>query len=148
MAGKKSGREGGKAVMGETNYSRRDFLRLSRNTAVGIGVVGVLPGILWLDDAVAAIPASEGYLLVDTKKCQGCVSCMLACSLVHEGVENLSLARIQVIQNSFESWPDDVTIEQCRQCVEPACVQACPVEALVANAKHGQVRISLLVILL
>jgi len=29
-------------------------------------------------------PLSEGYLIVDSKKCAGCIACMLACSLVHE----------------------------------------------------------------
>jgi protein NrfC len=65
---------------------------------------------------------------------------MLACSLVHEGVENLSLARIQVLQDPFEKWPDDVTIEQCRQCVDPACVEECPAEALTVNTSLGNVR--------
>ena len=65
---------------------------------------------------------------------------MLACSLVHEGVMNLSFSRIQVIQNSFASFPDDVTIEQCRQCVEPACVEVCPADALKANVRYGNVR--------
>lgn len=87
------------------------------------------------------IPAADGYLLVDIKKCQGCASCMLACSLIHEGVESLSLSRIQVMQNSFESFPDDLTIEQCRQCVDPACVKACPAGALGADARHGNVRL-------
>jgi len=123
-----------------SGFSRRDFLNLSKNVVIGAGVVGATPGLIWLDNAIAAIPASEGYLLVDTKKCQGCTSCMLACSLVHEGVENLTLSRIQVIQNAFESFPDDVTIEQCRQCVDPVCVEACPVDALKANAKYGNVR--------
>ena len=88
----------------------------------------------------AGIPPSQGYLLVDTRKCQGCMSCMLACTLVHEGVENPSLSRIQIIQNPFESFPDDVTIEQCRQCVEPACVEACSANALTVNADYGNVR--------
>ena len=61
-------------------------------------------------------------------------------SLVHEGVENLSLARIQVIQDSFQKWPHDLTIEQCRQCLEPYCVEACPLGALKANPKYGNVR--------
>ena len=86
------------------------------------------------------IPAADGYLLVDIEKCQGCVSCMLACSLIHEGVESLSLSRIQIMQNSFASFPDDLTIEQCRQCVDPACVEICPVGALTADASHGNVR--------
>lgn len=87
------------------------------------------------------IPPADGYLLVDINKCQGCASCMLACSLIHEGVESLSLSRIQIMQNSFASFPDDLTIEQCRQCVEPACVDICPTGALEANADHGNVRI-------
>jgi protein NrfC len=65
---------------------------------------------------------------------------MLACSLVHEGVESLSLSRIQVLQNSFVSFPDDLAIEQCRQCVDPACVKACPSGALGADARYGNVR--------
>jgi protein NrfC len=92
-------------------------LKFTGTVALG---AGVYPNLIWLDDAIAAIPASEGYLLVDTKKCQGCLSCMLACSLVHEGTENLSLARIQILQNSFAKFPDDLTMAQCRQCVEPA----------------------------
>jgi protein NrfC len=88
----------------------------------------------------AGIPPSDGYLLVDIKKCQGCASCMLACSLVHEGVESLSLSRIQIIQNSFKDFPEDITIEQCRQCVDPECVKACPAEALTADPKFGNVR--------
>ncbi|HEX9948736.1 MAG TPA: 4Fe-4S dicluster domain-containing protein [Thermodesulfobacteriota bacterium] len=121
--------------------TRRNFLKLSGAAAVGMWVGKALPDLIWIDEAVAAIPASEGYLLVDTKKCQGCMSCMLACSLVHEGVENLALARIQVIQNPFERWPLDLTIEQCRQCVDPACVAACPAHALESNPRYGNVRI-------
>jgi protein NrfC len=89
---------------------------------------------------VDEIPPADGYLLVDKKKCQGCASCMLACSLVHEGAESLSLSRIQVMQTSFESFPDDLTIKQCRQCVDPACVKACPTGALEADAEYGYVR--------
>ncbi|MEW6443014.1 MAG: 4Fe-4S dicluster domain-containing protein [bacterium] len=88
-----------------------------------------------------AFPPSAGYLLVDVKKCQGCLSCMLACSLAHEGKENLSLARIQVVQDPFGSFPSDLTLEACRQCVDPACVEACPTGALHADREHGNVRV-------
>jgi protein NrfC len=133
-------RENKKVKDVKSGISRRNFLKVSKDLVVGIGAGGALTHIIWVNKGLAAIPVSEGYLLVDIKKCQGCVSCMLACSLVHEGVENLSLSRIQVMQNSFEKWPDDVTIEQCRQCVEPACVEACPEGALTADPKHGNVR--------
>ena len=86
------------------------------------------------------IPPADGYLLVDVEKCQGCATCMLACSLVHEGVQSLSLSRIQVLQDSFAAFPGDLTVEQCRQCVDPACVTACPTGALQADARYGNVR--------
>jgi protein NrfC len=86
------------------------------------------------------IPPADGYLLVDIEKCQGCLSCMLACSLIHEGVESLSLSRIQIIQDSFGAFPDDLTIEPCRQCVDPACVKECPTGALKADDRYGYVR--------
>ena len=120
-------------------YSRRKFLKFSGMIAAGLGIGGVT-NLIWTRDGRAAIRVSEGYLLVDPKKCQGCLSCMLACSLVHEGVESLSSARIQVMQNSFAKWPDDLMIDQCRQCEEPLCVQACPVDALEVNPEFGFVR--------
>lgn len=115
---------------------RRGFMQWSSNLAMG----GLLGPVARAEQAVAAIPASGGYLLVDRKKCQGCLSCMIACSLVHEGEANLSQARIQVLQNSFEKWPEDLTIEQCRQCVHPSCVDACTTGALTVDKKNGNVR--------
>ena len=81
---------------------------------------------------------SKGYLLIDTKKCSGCMSCMMACSLAHEGVINLSHSRIQIKKNVFGTYPDD-DIEQyvCRQCEEPTCVEACPFHALVIDGDSG-----------
>jgi protein NrfC len=107
------------------------------NTPVPTNTPETGPALLPAD----GIPPADGYLLVDVEKCQGCVSCMLACSLIHEGVESLSLSRIQIVQNSFASFPDDLTIEQCRQCVDPACVKVCPTGALKADARYGNVRI-------
>jgi len=86
------------------------------------------------------IQASEGYIVVDEKKCQGCVACMLACSLVHEGVESFSKSRIQVVQDPFGRWPNDLRVEQCRQCIDAPCVEACPEDALEPNADYGGVR--------
>jgi protein NrfC len=133
--------------------SRRDFVKIT-GTIVIVAGLGACSGSQ--DDGSSAptnasgagpvlvtageIPAADGYLLVDIKKCQGCLSCMLACSLIHEGVESLSLSRIQILQNSFEAYPADLTIEQCRQCVDPPCVEICPVGALKADASHGNVR--------
>lgn len=81
---------------------------------------------------------SQGYLLIDTKKCSGCMSCMMACTLAHEGGINLSHARIQIKKNVFGTYPDD-DIEQfvCRQCKDAPCVDACPVGALRIDEETG-----------
>jgi len=119
--------------------SRRDFLKYSGTIILVMG-----SGVYAIAEATPSsrgrIEASDGYLLVDVEKCQGCASCMLACSLVHEGVESQSLSRIQVMQNSFGAFPNDLDISQCRQCVEPACVEVCPEGALTADAAFGHVR--------
>ena len=122
------------------SISRRDFLKASGTVAIAAGIEGLFSKFVWVDDAIAALPASEGYLLVDTKKCQGCMSCMLACSLVHEGRIGPSLARIQVMQNPFEKFPNDLTIAQCRQCADPECVKVCPAGALHVDMRNGSVR--------
>jgi protein NrfC len=119
---------------GESNkLTRRNFIKVT-------GTILLVAGTRWDLSAADEIPPSDGYLLVDFKKCQGCASCMLACSLVHEGEQSLSLSRIQIMQNSFGSFPDDLTIEQCRQCVDPPCVKECPADALEANPRYGHVR--------
>ncbi|MEH7111030.1 4Fe-4S dicluster domain-containing protein [Neobacillus niacini] len=117
--------------------SRRDFIKISSASVIGLSLGALIPGGKWLENEVYAIPASQGYLLVDTKKCQGCSTCTIVCSLAHEGKQNLSLGRIQVQQNPFKSFPDDIKIDQCRQCAYPACVTACPTKALHADKKTG-----------
>ncbi len=66
---------------------------------------------------------------------------MMVCSLVHEGKINTKLGRIQVIQNPYAHYPDDLDVHQCRQCAYPKCLAACPVpNALVADTENGNVR--------
>ena len=93
-----------------------------------------------------SIKDKGGRLLIDSKKCQGCMTCMLACSLVHEGKEDLSTSRIQVVQSSFETYPNDLQtrpVASCDLCLDTpylkehggvdgkqACVEACPVGAV------------------
>jgi protein NrfC len=117
----------------KAKLTRRRFIQIT-------GTIVLVAGTRWNLSGIDEIPPSDGYLLVDARKCQGCASCLLSCSLVHEGVASLSLSRIQMMQNSFVSFPDDLTIEQCRQCVDPPCVKECPSGALKANAKYGNVR--------
>jgi len=122
--------------------TRRGFIKATGVVVLGAGAGVAIVGCGSDRTPVCAftVPPSEGYLLVDTKKCQGCLTCMLACSLVHEGKTSLSLSRIQILQDAFARWPEDVSLEVCRQCVEPVCVLACPTGALTADREFGFVR--------
>jgi protein NrfC len=117
----------GKSII---TVSRRDFIKFSGMAIIGAGVLGCVgPGN----------KSTWGFLLVDMKKCQGCTTCMLTCSLVHEGAVSMSHSRIQILQDSFGKFPDDVTISQCRQCVQAACLVACPTGALHRDLFSGNV---------
>jgi protein NrfC len=114
-----------------------------RDVLSGFGVLGMTAAfgapVLLADDRLV-IPNSEGFLVVDRKKCQGCGTCMMSCSLAHAGVASYSLSRIQVLQDSFANWPDDVLIATCRQCQDAPCVEVCPTGANRPDPKHGHVR--------
>ena len=127
-------------VKEQSGVTRRDFLKVTSGVALGVVAGGALYNLIPVGDGVVAYAASEGYLLIDTKKCSGCTSCMLACSLAHEGKESLSLARIQIVQTPFGSFPDDIAQTLCRQCVHPDCVDACPTGALHVDEANGGVR--------
>ena len=121
--------------------TRRDFVKAAAVGAVTAAGSGALACITPVGVAGVKLPLSEGYLVVDRKKCCGCDSCMLACSLVHEGGTNLSLSRIQIVQNSFGRFPDDIELSICRQCVNPLCVQSCPTGACHVDTANGNVRL-------
>jgi Fe-S-cluster-containing dehydrogenase component len=68
--------------------------------------------------------------------CIGCMECELMCSLKHNGVFNPAVARIRV-EYDAESNSYDPLI--CRHCEEPACLEACPAEAMLLDEQTGAV---------
>ncbi len=77
-------------------------------------------------------------ILIDITKCVGCEECVLACKEENdlgpdrlrpgqEAVDGLSATRFSTILR----YPDDHFVrQQCRHCLEPACVSACLVGAM------------------
>ncbi|MGD2120456.1 MAG: 4Fe-4S dicluster domain-containing protein [Gemmatimonadota bacterium] len=77
-------------------------------------------------------------ILIDITKCVGCEECVLACKEENdlgpdrlrpgqEAVNGLSATRFSTILR----YPDDHFVrQQCRHCLEPACVSACLVGAM------------------
>lgn len=120
-----------------SGLSRRSFLK-----ALGAaGLVATTGGAFLLPGSnLMVIPNAKGFLVVDMGKCMGCNTCMTTCSLTHHGTACLSLARIQILQDPFAPWPDDITMAVCHQCEDAPCVKACPVHADYVDGNFGNVR--------
>lgn len=75
---------------------------------------------------------------VDKTICRGCDMCMLACSLLHKGQCNPALARLSVVRDPSR-YAFEINI--CRQCEEPDCFAACPVDGAMERDSQGVVSI-------
>jgi protein NrfC len=123
--------------------SRREFVVGSGTIIAGGALTVAAPEALTAAAAKTAkreYPLSKGYLVYDSRQCSGCLSCMLTCSLVHDGESSTSRSRIQVSRNVFNPYPLDIQIFVCRQCPEPMCVKQCPTGACHVSTVNGNVR--------
>jgi Fe-S-cluster-containing hydrogenase component 2 len=77
------------------------------------------------------------YIERKEEKCSGCLGCELACSFAHFGYFDRGKSRIRILNDEEKS---DITIQQCIQCEERSCVNACPVGALSINERLGYVQ--------
>jgi len=130
-------------VADKKTLSRRDFLVTGGAIAAVDALISTTPAKAIAATAAPTVvehPESKGYLVYDSKKCAGCTTCMLSCSLTHYGFQNLSLSRIQIMQDSFGKFPYDIKMAPCRQCKTPVCVENCPVGAAFIDTKNGNVR--------
>jgi protein NrfC len=122
--------------------SRRQFVVGSGTVLAGGALAVAAPKMMPVAAKTAAneFPLSKGYLIYDSRHCAGCQTCMLTCSLVHDGEASTSRSRIQVTRNVLAQYPQDIEIFVCRQCPEPLCVQKCPTGACHISAANGNVR--------
>jgi carbon-monoxide dehydrogenase iron sulfur subunit len=67
--------------------------------------------------------------------CTGCLMCKMVCALHHEkGGVNPRMSRIGV---HFFPEKGVITPQVCRLCARPACIEACPENALSQDKKSG-----------
>jgi ferredoxin len=134
----------------KSRVSRKKFLQTGAAVAVGVGLGDALTRVIDLGDGVVAFAGHGGSIVVDTLKCCGCGSCVLACSLAHTGVEDPANANIRITQESFEGYPDDISSHvrgKCDLCANTpywdeeggadgrqACVEVCPMRAVQFQA--------------
>jgi len=77
------------------------------------------------------------FVSCDPDKCVGCQICEYACSLNKEKAFNPIKSRIRVVrQNQVVNMA-----VACRLCEDPACVAACPRDALTQSEETGTIAI-------
>jgi Fe-S-cluster-containing hydrogenase component 2 len=65
-------------------------------------------------------------IVFDPSKCTGCRLCEIACSVKHEGISNPLFSRVKILKRYEEFFAP----ARCRQCEEPICLVACPLNAI------------------
>ena len=130
-----------------TEVPRRQFLKISG----AIAAAACLNTAGLSGTAAAAEPLNEVSMLVDTSKCTGCRTCIIACNnwnrlklkefkfhTAREGRPRFSDHQwIDVAYNRYSSKEDEAapgkmlyTRISCMHCRDAACVQVCPVGAI------------------
>ena len=82
-------------------------------------------------------PQDRKFVTADINKCIGCSVCEYACSMVKEKTYNPTKSRIRTIRLG----PLVNLAITCRHCEDPACVTACPKEALSQEENTGVIMI-------
>ena len=80
-------------------------------------------------------PKDRKFVVADPEKCIGCVVCEYACSMANEETFNPTKSRIRALRMG----PLSNIAVTCRHCEDPACVAACPREALSQDEETGMI---------
>lgn len=135
-----------------TEITRRRFMAVSGKSLVGLTVSASLLSLMGCTQedidsgAVSMWATPTGLLVVHTDKCTGCQRCEINCTLVNDGVASTHISRIKMSRNlkSYDGngmLEDDAKVkwvyfpETCRQCEDPWCGNACPVDAIYADSR-------------
>ncbi len=114
--------------------TRRDLLKL----AASAGITLAVPTWLYSTEAHAQPGIGSMYAtLVDTRKCVNCKSCQITCKVWNENIPDPTSPKTDFTSNTFTYVKEReigyfpnvkyVTAKrQCMHCVEPVCVEVCP----------------------
>ena len=137
----------------DQDLSRRNFLKLSGVSIIGISALG--PLLAGADTKpLIIVEQAKGIIVADPTKCVGCRRCELACTEFNDGKAHPTISRIKVNRNltfgpkgvfagerGQGSWGSGLVVQDlCKQCPHPVpCADACPNDAIVvkppANAR-------------
>lgn len=132
--------------------TRRQVLAMAGCGVAGLVIGGVLGTWGVTSESIASgritIRTTPTKMIVtDRARCSGCQRCEMMCTLKNDGRVCQSIARVRVWPNyQFGASPDTVdgiydncqfTIESCKQCEDPQCMNYCPVHAIRSDEESG-----------
>ena len=144
-------------VPGEGEHKSKTFTRRSVLAMAGCGVAGLVVGGVLASWGVTSKSIASGrieirttptkMIVTDRARCSGCQRCEMACTLKNDGRVCQHIARVRVWPNyNFGASVDtkdgiydncEFTVEHCKQCADPACMNYCPVHAIYADEESG-----------
>lgn len=69
-------------------------------------------------------------MVIDTRKCVGCMDCVVACKTENNVPEGFN--RVWIVEDVMGEFPDlhmEIRSERCNQCEDAPCVTVCPTGA-------------------
>jgi len=79
------------------------------------------------------------YMVIDIDKCWGCMACRVACKQEHdmpaESSGNIDVVKIEQKDENGRLHCDFVPV-MCQHCSSPACLEACPANAISKNEEQ------------
>jgi carbon-monoxide dehydrogenase iron sulfur subunit len=77
-------------------------------------------------------------IFVNTEKCVGCMSCVLACSMQHGS--RIGPTHSMILPVRLRKQVVNLPIV-CRQCLKPLCADVCPMAAISRNEDTGAMNV-------
>jgi formate dehydrogenase iron-sulfur subunit len=126
--------------------NRRSFFKLSGRAATAMVALGTGAGVLLAPQKATGTVGTPKGVLVDVTRCVGCRACEIACKqwnknpafdLINKGVDEnpwhlnaWSFTKVRAVEPGENGGQPAFIKLQCMHCAHPACVAACPVDAL------------------
>lgn len=128
--------------------SRRRFLKVAAGTIAATATVStirstaaIVPKIIeQTSESKPSVSMSNARIAHDPELCVGCRLCELACSTYNDGISKPQISRIQVdAKKGLALWIHGLFLGAgtCYQCVEPACLNACPFDVIKVDTVRG-----------
>jgi len=86
---------------------------------------------------------SRYAMVIDTRRCVGCMDCVVACKTENHVPEGYCRDWItEVVQGEFPTLRMEIRTERCNHCANPPCVHCCPTGASHVHERGGIVLVT------